>query len=311
MSAINFLKSGGMATLSGDLPKADQTTINKIIISFAKKMKEYAISLQVPASLLKIEQCTYLLIGKDNSEVHLVFANAPGGTSLNYMDFKKHGHLQLKNILDEVRIKIGDVVWAFSYPVNASQEELDFYIDNIIIQYVESILQSQKRADKQISNESISNPEIASGLEKYHNDYASGKMTAFIMMKFGGTKIHTELVKCIKDTLKVHGIIANRADDKEYMEDLFPNIKVYMHACEFGVAVFERITADDFNPNVSLEVGYMLGMGKKVLLLKDKTLKSLPSDLVGKLYKEFDTLDIEGTMPKQIEKWLSDKGIRK
>lgn len=44
-----------------------------------------------------------------------------------------------------------------------------------------------------------------------------------------------------------------------------------MHGCEFGVAVFDRITEDDFNPNVTLEVGYMLGMGRNVLLLKDKT----------------------------------------
>jgi len=83
-----------------------------------------------------------------------------------------------------------------------------------------------------------------------------------------------------------------------------------MHGCDFGLAVFDRITEDDFNPNVSLEVGYMLGMGKDVLLLKDKTLKSLPTDLTGKLYKEFDTTDIESTMPQQIDKWLSDKGIK-
>ena len=95
------------------------------------------------------------------------------------------------------------------------------------------------------------------------------------------------------------------------MDDLFPNIKVYMHACDFGVAVFDRITEDDFNPNVTLEVGYMLGMGKDVLLLKDKTLKSLSTDLTGRLYKPFDTTDVSGTMPAQIEKWLNDKGLTK
>lgn len=82
-----------------------------------------------------------------------------------------------------------------------------------------------------------------------------------------------------------------------------------MHACDFGVAVFDRITEDDFNPNVSLEVGYMLGMGKNVLLLKDKTLKSLQTDLTGKLYKPFDTTDIEGTLKPEVDKWLVDKGL--
>jgi hypothetical protein len=53
----------------------------------------------------------------------------------------------------------------------------------------------------------------------------------------------------------------------------------------------------------------MLGMGKDVLLLKDKTLKSLSTDLTGRLYKPFDTTDVRGTMPAQIEKWLNDKGL--
>ena len=128
-------------------------------------------------------------------------------------------------------------------------------------------------------------------------------------MQFGTTPAHSKLVEIIKATLNKYDIIGLRADDKEYMDDLYPNVKVYMHACNFGIAVFDRLTADDFNPNVSLEVGYLFGMGKNVLLLKDKTLKSLQTDLTGKLYKEFDPQDIENTLPKQIEKWLSDKGI--
>ena len=41
--------------------------------------------------------------------------------------------------------------------------------------------------------------------------------------------------------------------DKEYHEDLLPNILIYLHGCGMGVAVFERIEAEDFDPNVSLE----------------------------------------------------------
>jgi len=163
---------------------------------------------------------------------------------------------------------------------------------------------------KKISDEAVSSPEIASGLEKFKTNYPAGITTAFIVMQFKGTKPHELIVNCIKDTLKNYNITGLRSDDKQYMDDLFQNVRVYMHACDFGIAVFDRITEDDFNPNVSLEVGYMFGIGKNVLLLKDKTLKSLPTDLTGKLYKEFDTTDIENTMPKQIVKWLSDKGIK-
>jgi hypothetical protein len=53
----------------------------------------------------------------------------------------------------------------------------------------------------------------------------------------------------------------------------------------------------------------MLGMGKDVLLLKDMTLKSLSTDLMGRLYKPFDKTNVSGTMHSQIEKWLNDKGL--
>ena len=46
---------------------------------------------------------------------------------------------------------------------------------------------------------------------------------------------------------------------------------------------------------------------KQVCLLKDKTLKNLHSDLVGKLYKSFDPNDVLGTIEAELEKWLKDK----
>ena len=72
---------------------------------------------------------------------------------------------------------------------------------------------------------------------------------------------------------------------------------------------FERIEEDDFNPNVSLEVGYLLAMQKPTCLLKDKTLRTLPTDLVGKLYKEFDPQRIDSTIPKQLKRWLTDRKL--
>lgn len=310
MSAIQFLTSGGMASIGGDLPEPERKTANEIVKSFGEKVRRYALVMQVPASLLKVQQCTFLLVAKDTVNLHFVFADAPGGTSINYRDFSANGRLELQSIVHQVGIEVGDVAWAFSTDLNVSATDLDAYIQSIVQQYVNTTLQTQKKPDKKISGEAVSLPEIALGLEKFREDYPVDSKTAFIIMQFGATKSHDGLVKCIKETLKKCDITALRADDKQYMDDLFPNIKTYMHACDFGIAVFDRITEDDFNPNVSLEVGYMLGMGKSVLLLKDKTLKFLQTDLTGKLYKPFDVTDIESTMPQQIEKWLEDKGLR-
>ncbi len=62
----------------------------------------------------------------------------------------------------------------------------------------------------------------------------------------------------------------------------------HLHGCGFGIAAFDRIEQEEPSPNVSLEVGHMPAMGKSVCLLKDKTLKNLQPDLMGKLYKPFD-----------------------
>jgi hypothetical protein len=112
-------------------------------------------------------------------------------------------------------------------------------------------------------------------------------------------------------TLQPFGITAVRADDKHYHDDLWPNVLTYIHGCGFGIAVFERLEQDEFNPNVSLEVGYLYGLGKPVCLLKDKTLKTLHTDLVGKLYRPFDPQNPKTTIPTELSKWLADKGIVK
>ncbi len=60
---------------------------------------------------------------------------------------------------------------------------------------------------------------------------------------------------------------------------------------------------------MSLEVGYLYGLDKPVCLLKDKTLKTLHTDLVGKLYRPFDPQDPKKTIPTELSKWIKDKGI--
>lgn len=86
-------------------------------------------------------------------------------------------------------------------------------------------------------------------------------------------------------------------------------ILTYVYGCRFGIAVFERIESEVFNPNVSLEVGYLLGLDKPVCFLKDHTLRTLHTDLIGQLYKQFDTQNSESTIPTVLLKWMEDKGI--
>lgn len=153
--------------------------------------------------------------------------------------------------------------------------------------------------------------EIRESLERFRRDYPDSHRVAFLMMRFGKTKAHEGIVAGIRAALDPLGVTVVRADDKQYHDDLFPNVLTYIYGCSFGIAVFERIETEQFNPNVALEVGYMFALKKDVCLLKDRTLTTLHADLVGKLYRVFDPLDPIVSIPQELSRWLRDKGLGK
>jgi len=163
---------------------------------------------------------------------------------------------------------------------------------------------------------SINNPqkipisvEIQESLKRFKKDYPNSSKTAFIMMQFGETQEHSNIVGSIRKTLAENGLNGLRADDRIYHDDKYYNILTYLHGCGFGIAVFETISDQSFNPNVSLETGILLGLNKPICLLKEKSLETLPSDLVGRMYREFNIKQCDISINNVLKKWLDDKGL--
>lgn len=129
------------------------------------------------------------------------------------------------------------------------------------------------------------------------------------MMKFDQKEIYSQIHTILKEVFDLNGISLLRADDKEYHQDLYYNVKTYMHGCGIGVAIFDRIKTNEFNPNVSLEIGYMDSLSKPILLLKDESLEVLPTDLMGRLYREFDPFSLKNTLTQSVNNWLNDQGL--
>jgi protein-tyrosine-phosphatase len=142
-------------------------------------------------------------------------------------------------------------------------------------------------------------------------DYPNPPFNAFLMMRFANRAANRQILQALRSALGYYAVNLLRADQKAYADSLWENVKYYMDVCDLGVAVFEQLIKKDFNPNVSLELGYMLARCKKVLLLKERSLPRLPSDIVGHLYKEFDARDIPKTIRRAAEAWLRDIGIAK
>lgn len=121
--------------------------------------------------------------------------------------------------------------------------------------------------------------EIQESLNRFKTDHPNPDKVAFIMMQFGQTRAHTEITEAVRYGLAAHGIEGVRADGKRYHDFLFLNVLTYMHGCGLGMAIYERIETQTYNPNVALEVGYLFAMRKPVCLLKDRTLDTLPQTL--------------------------------
>ncbi len=154
----------------------------------------------------------------------------------------------------------------------------------------------------------IDPPDIALCLQNFRTDHREPGKCAFVMMRFDDTDPHKKILKAIQNWCEKQRIVGLRADDRRYSDDLWPNVRTYMHGCGFEIAVFERLTTDEFNPNVSLEVGYMLALGKPVCLLKDETLRTLPTDLIGRLYEPFK-VHKPNTIGPKLDKWIKGEII--
>ena len=72
----------------------------------------------------------------------------------------------------------------------------------------------------------------------------------------------------------------------------------------FAIAVFDSLTAPDYNPNVALELGYMLALRRHCLILKDDALPYLPTNIMGQLYWEFNLDNAYQTIGDAISSWL-------
>ena len=127
----------------------------------------------------------------------------------------------------------------------------------------------------------------------------------FLMMPYVSTPQFWEIEQRLKTALERQGFQGHAARDKDLMPNLEDNTCAYMVACRYGVAVFEGVTGDAFNPNVSFELGFMFAWGRRCLLLKDASLKQMPADLCGKLYREFDSDNLV-TLERVVGAWAAD-----
>jgi len=145
---------------------------------------------------------------------------------------------------------------------------------------------------------------------EFLQDHPDIDRNVFLMMRFKTGEQYEETMRTLRQEMAKYGLKVLRADDKDYTGDLWDNVCLYMLGSRYGVAVFEEIDKREFNPSVALELGFMLAQNKRCLILKDQRMTYMPTDILGKLYKEFDTFNIETSIRTCVESWARDIGLR-
>ncbi|MFC1825677.1 response regulator [Thermodesulfobacteriota bacterium] len=143
------------------------------------------------------------------------------------------------------------------------------------------------------------------------NECEDYNKNVFIMTRFQPGNRQLEAIdRAMRTSLAVHGLRGHRADDRCYVTDrnLWDNVCIHMIGCRYGIAVLEDIIQEDFNPNVALEYGFMRGLGKQVLLLKERRFHPR-ADIMGTLWEDFDIFDIDSFIETAINRWVRDIGV--
>lgn len=190
----------------------------------------------------------------------------------------------------KIKILTGGLVADYLYA-----REIQPIID--VIQLLQSTGNSQHTKDQEFS-EALAKLHKVSGAEK----------NVFIMTPFRekSDARYRELIRSIKDELEINGYKGWVASDLTLVPQLWDNVRAFMIGCPFAIAVFTQDGggAASYNPNVAVELGFMLSRYKETLLLKDKETPELFTDLTGFLNEEFDLENAEKTVRPIVKRWV-------
>jgi hypothetical protein len=120
--------------------------------------------------------------------------------------------------------------------------------------------------------------------------------SVFIMTKFPdgpspeAVQLHN-IIEAVKAEVQGRGYIPRIAQGPAYHRWLFDNVELFLLGCARGVAIVEDKYLPELNPNVAMEWGWMTGMGRQVLFLREEKFEHVRADWSGLLNAPFDWKD--------------------
>ena len=145
------------------------------------------------------------------------------------------------------------------------------------------------------------------GISRFLEEYPF-EQNIFCMTRFPSEESSDpirDVVKTLREVVANHGLVLHLASDRQIDDDLFGNVAAHMWACQYGIGIFEDRADRGLNHNLMIEIGAMLVTGRRCALIKDKTIPSFPTDLVGHIYKPADLANLD-EIAEVTHKWLAE-----
>jgi len=143
---------------------------------------------------------------------------------------------------------------------------------------------------------------------------AAKETNVFVIMRYRPGAAFKAIEHTIKTTLDRYGLKAVLAKDFQFEDQLWPNIEYCMTHSRYGIVVVENIDerspkSSYFNPNVAIELGYMLALKNRCLILKERAVRTLNTDILQFIYTPFDKFDVRDTVEAAISRWLENLSV--
>jgi hypothetical protein len=148
-------------------------------------------------------------------------------------------------------------------------------------------------------------PSLHSFLEQYPFESNVFGMTRFASDDPTVDDPVTSAVVVAREACSGHGLSFHLASDRSIVDDLWGNVAAHMWACHYGIAFFEDRLGRGINYNLSIEVGAMLMSGRRCALLRDVSIRAMPTDLVGQIYRGLD-LDDADQVATNVHQWIAN-----
>lgn len=293
------LNWGGISMVGGDLDEEDRTRAADVIDAFGDAVDRILTGHGVNKTVSPIFRPFSIIVVWDSEKLIVVFAKSSGMTNQNWLDMRDQIVPPSALVADVQQQTNHEITAVITLPTPPGVPDQIEAAANRHLDELERHMTLARLGD--LTGLEHLEPALRAFLE----DHPDPDKNIFLMMRFMETSQMGEIQEAVKRTAESKGLHVVRADDRDYTGELWTNIQVCMAGSMLGVAVFEDIDKRDFNPNVSLELGYMLAKQRRCLILKEQRLPTLPADVMHRLYKPFDMFKIDSTVSHQIDRWIT------